>query len=342
MELYEEIRLQLEADLAFKKDYAKISKKIAQAPRLTKRYVIFDCVNKNPPVRWRNNTTESAQIAKDLEIYFDKTIDYLMKEEPNTEQYTKDKHHNIKRFLLNDELFCKEFTSLKWTRLDRICGVACTTKRLTDYTCSDAEFKAITIDLEEYFTKKEEPKNNMIEDIQLTLENNGNFYREYLSICKLNWKPLEIFSEKRKLILRSIGRLTRYTSNFIQDLNCLVVYFDNRYAEELGTKCVKLDLLQDLIMSGDTIKGGIAGQTYHLPIKEITMNPSSPAVEVKTFVRGVDIKTLKEDDLYNEIARLENQIKEYDAIEHKPKKLVDKIASLTKEIDQLIAAIDAI
>ena len=83
-----------------------------------------------------------------------------------------------------------------------------------------------------------------------------------------------------------------------------------------------------------------------------TSQPTTPAtsttsettmtklIEIKTLINGQDISTMEDRDLYRVIAKTEQEIKQLEAIEHKPKKLVKLIEDLKRDIGTLVALID--
>jgi hypothetical protein len=74
--------------------------------------------------------------------------------------------------------------------------------------------------------------------------------------------------------------------------------------------------------------------------KEITVaNPKAP-IEHITFIYGVERKDVTDDQIFEHIRNLENQIKDLEKIDNKPKKLKDKIKSLKNNIDDLIKLVD--
>lgn len=77
-----------------------------------------------------------------------------------------------------------------------------------------------------------------------------------------------------------------------------------------------------------------------ITLKEITMNATAPAIEVKTFIRGVEAKDLSDDQIFNEIRRIEKDIEELDKVKSKPKKLAAKIEEMHKSIKELTEYVD--
>lgn len=79
------------------------------------------------------------------------------------------------------------------------------------------------------------------------------------------------------------------------------------------------------------------------PKKETTMNTTPITVTTKTFtyVNGTDINNFRSADLYDLIAREEDQIRKLEAIENKPVTLQQEIARRRQGIADLVAHLDS-
>lgn len=80
------------------------------------------------------------------------------------------------------------------------------------------------------------------------------------------------------------------------------------------------------------------------PKKEKTMESKQVDiinVESKVFIDGVEAATFSDDQIFERIATVERQIKRYEGIESKPKKLEKRIADMKKGIADLIKYVDS-
>ena len=64
-------------------------------------------------------------------------------------------------------------------------------------------------------------------------------------------------------------------------------------------------------------------------------------INTVTYVNDVPVQDLKDDRIFELIARTEGEIKQLEGIENKPKALVTKIESMQASIKELIDIMDA-
>lgn len=72
-----------------------------------------------------------------------------------------------------------------------------------------------------------------------------------------------------------------------------------------------------------------------------TITMSTPNIETKTFIAGVDAANMSDEEIFSRILKIENQIKGYDVIANKPKKLQAVMQKLTEDVGALVAFVDA-
>jgi len=71
-----------------------------------------------------------------------------------------------------------------------------------------------------------------------------------------------------------------------------------------------------------------------------TKEPTMLTIKTITYVNGNDVSTLSDDQIFTLIAQTEKDIKGYEAIENKPKKLEQKIQDMKDAIGNLIMLVD--
>lgn len=89
---------------------------------------------------------------------------------------------------------------------------------------------------------------------------------------------------------------------------------------------------------------GTDPNTFHVPPqlpKETTMNTTTPALEVKTFIFGDDATNMADSEIFAKIASIEGKIADLDKIQTKPKKLVAVIDGMRADIQKLVDFVDA-
>lgn len=74
--------------------------------------------------------------------------------------------------------------------------------------------------------------------------------------------------------------------------------------------------------------------------KQMALN-NTKLIETRTFINGVDASTLSDDQIFQVIAKVENDIKELENIENKPTKLIKKIEKAHKGIEKVLRYVDA-
>jgi hypothetical protein len=72
-----------------------------------------------------------------------------------------------------------------------------------------------------------------------------------------------------------------------------------------------------------------------------TTTMSAPNIETKTFIAGVDAANMSDEEIFARILKIENQIKGYDVISNKPKKLQAAMQKLGEDVGALVAFVDA-
>lgn len=79
--------------------------------------------------------------------------------------------------------------------------------------------------------------------------------------------------------------------------------------------------------------------------KELTTKKETKVMRIeitkKTFINGTDITTMTDDALFAKLAQAEAEVKELEAIEAKPKKLVARIKEVKQSIADLVKLMDA-
>lgn len=75
--------------------------------------------------------------------------------------------------------------------------------------------------------------------------------------------------------------------------------------------------------------------------QESIMNNSTPVIQTKTFITGVDAENQTDAQIFDIIANIEKNIEKLSAIKNKPKKLLAVIEQRQKDIDDLVAFVDA-
>ena len=75
--------------------------------------------------------------------------------------------------------------------------------------------------------------------------------------------------------------------------------------------------------------------------EEPTMNDNTPTIETKTFIQGEDASNMTDAQIFNRIAKLEDEIDKLSKIKNQPKKLQALIQTKQDDINKLIEFVDA-
>ena len=71
------------------------------------------------------------------------------------------------------------------------------------------------------------------------------------------------------------------------------------------------------------------------------MNDNTPTIETKTFIQGEDASNMTDAQIFNRIAKLEDEIDKLSKIKNQPKKLQALIQTKQDDINKLIEFVDA-
>jgi hypothetical protein len=195
----------------------------------------------------------------------------------------------------------------------------------------------------------------LLEEIALVLQNEGEFYKGYLDRNKAARSY-----HRRDFINHFIGRLRRTESwpqSDTEDREWLRRYFDELWGLLPPTDIKTDDLCTRRSFSPNPSPPALLAEiTQHQQraaahfqrvddaLKEATMpqpmNPTAIEVKTQTLVNGVKIDDYTDSQVYELIASQEAQIKTLEAIESKPKKLVAEIAKRKAGIAALVAHLD--
>lgn len=187
-----------------------------------------------------------------------------------------------------------------------------------------------------------------LHEIVLTLVNDSDFYNSF-------YPELKKFSIHKTAVLYNDARgKLQYHSNTTSKLmaaerSYLMEQLFSHYYEELfgyGDTSNK-DLLNKVkpnfhtlpIPTDNTIATPPTTKEKEIP-KMSSIDSKKPVQQV-TYVFGRDVADMKDTDYYDLIRILEKEIKEYESIEHKPNKLVLKIAETKTAIQAIVALMDS-
>lgn len=177
--------------------------------------------------------------------------------------------------------------------------------------------------------------NDRFDEITLTLENDANFYRAYLSFRSVLSRGETVKSYTAHLLsFKPTGALH----------GDLIEYFDERYAEELQAEHGEAIERQIRVATwSESAKAYMPPREQFLKQFETTPEPIMPTkfFEAKKFLNGVDVATLSEDAIYSTIAAKEAGIKKLEQIENKPKSLLKKIEDARGDIKALVDYLDS-
>lgn len=99
------------------------------------------------------------------------------------------------------------------------------------------------------------------------------------------------------------------------------------------------DSIRDGILSGADSFG--CDHAYFEPLKEKEPKVNTIEIKTQTLLNGVDISTLSDDQIFDQIAKLEENIKSLDRLEHRPKALERRIEKLKEAINLLVTVSDS-
>lgn len=196
-------------------------------------------------------------------------------------------------------------------------------------------------------------------DAALTLENDGEFYKAYVT-----QRPAEYSKDRRNRINSALGRLKIYGSD-VKDREALRRYLDEawnlppaRHATDSETNTgpvvefwkeeVRYPPMQQILsINHNTVPAEQIPTPLDQPqpetTKETIMTTTTNAIEIttKTLINGQDIKGLTDSQIYSLIADQEAEIKKLEAIENKPKRLVNEIEKRKAGIKALVDYLDS-
>lgn len=221
-------------------------------------------------------------------------------------------------------------------------------------------------------SEAQEHEVSLFEEIVLCLENDQAFYERYIN-CSTS------ANSRRTCIEDAIRRLrtlppTAAPINW-EDREILRRYFDNNWdmdpitagaMEHSDTPLFPMSVLMQFPpwnsqkvkktpveakieqVVVECVEVGIAAHQWaEEQLSQLAARSAQPLefnmlkITTKTLLNGKDIAEMSDEQLYDAISAAEAEIKKCEAIEHKPKKLVAKIAELNDGIAALVAHMDA-